>query len=265
MVEREVMVRGVRLLVREQGEGPPLLLGHGMWCDGTMFAELAGHLGGWRIITPDLRGHGRSGLPASAWTIADLSEDYAVLLDALRIDQAMIAGFSMGGMAALQFALDYPTRTRGLVLIGTTAASEDLTRTIQINVLTATLGMLGPRRWIAREGARRTFSAKFRRTNPELVEAWCSVVERMERAALVRAIGAVGTRPTLVDRLREIQAPTLVIAGSADKLLPSRESRMMARRLPNASLEIHRGAGHAVSIERAEAVARQMQNFMKKI
>ncbi len=266
MREHQMIVRGVRLLVREQGEGPALMLGHGMWCEGGMFLPITDRLApGYRIITPDLRGHGRSEVPQSPWTIGDLAEDYAAILDSLGIDGVILAGFSMGGMAALHFALLHPSRLRGLVLIGTAAGGEDTTRTIQINVLAATLGLVGPHRWIAVEAARRTFAAAFRRDHPDIVAEWSAVIEQMDRAALVRALDAIVGRPSLVDRLHEIGIPALVIAGSADRLLPVRLSRSMARQLPRARLEILRGAGHAVPIERPEEVAGLLQVFMKNL
>src|SRR5437763_2385973 len=105
------------LFVEQSGAGPALLLIHGLMVSGAMYQpvlpSLATH---YRVIVPDLRGHGRSGALPEPYSVEQLARDLAQLLDDLQVDAAHILGYSQGGAVAQQFARDYPKRVRGLVL-----------------------------------------------------------------------------------------------------------------------------------------------------
>ncbi len=108
-LEQRVRIGPARLFVRDEGEGEAFLLAHGMWCAGHMFDAMVAKLATtYRVITPDLRAHGRSGVPRSSWSVVDVAEDYLRVLDALRVERVILGGYSMGGMAAVHFALKYP-------------------------------------------------------------------------------------------------------------------------------------------------------------
>src|ERR671939_828149 len=130
------------LFVEQSGAGPPLLLIHGLMVSGAMYQPvlpaLAAH---YRVIVPDLRGHGRSGALPGPYSVEQLARDLAQLLDDLRVDSAHILGYSQGGAVAQQFAHDYPARVRGLVL-GCTYAYNMLSRRERVE------GMLAP--WMVR-------------------------------------------------------------------------------------------------------------------
>jgi pimeloyl-ACP methyl ester carboxylesterase len=256
VVERLVDVAGLELFVEERGDGPVVLLAHGMWCDGGMFADLARELASdHRVLVPDLRGHGRSSVPSAQWSIGDLSDDLARLLDRLRIDRVTLLGFSMGGMAAVDFALRFGARLNGLALVGTSAAAEEPVRIAEIRTLAKIIQVLGPPRFLAREAAKTTFSAGFRKSAPVVVERWESAIRAMSRPALIQALRAVAGRPSLLDRLGEIEVPALIIAGGADRVLKPRWSNAMHRQLRRSNLVVYPGVGHAVPIEKPAAVA----------
>src|SRR5689334_15977148 len=105
------------LFVHEEGAGPPLLLIHGLMINGAMYRGVLPALAArYRVIVPDLRGHGRSGALGGPYSVEQLARDLARLLDDLHVDAAHILGYSQGGAVAQQLARDYPTRVRGLVL-----------------------------------------------------------------------------------------------------------------------------------------------------
>jgi pimeloyl-ACP methyl ester carboxylesterase len=254
--ERWITHRGLRLCVDDLGAGPVVLLAHGMWCDAGMFARLSADLArDHRVLVPDLRGHGRSEVPASAWTIADLSDDLVAILKQLDVSKLTLAGFSMGGMAAADFALKYSARLTGLALIGTSAAAEELVRVAEIKALARIIEIAGTPKFLAREASRSAFSAEFRRSNPAEVTRFESVVRSMHKPALVQALRAVASRPSLLERLGEVQTPTLIISGTADKVLRPRWSKAMHRRLPHSRLVGYPGVGHNVPTERPIEVA----------
>ncbi|MDH4335616.1 MAG: alpha/beta hydrolase, partial [Chloroflexota bacterium] len=212
--ERWVSIRGLELFVEDRGSGPAILLAHGMWCDAGMFDRLAEDLArDHRVLVPDLRGHGRSAVPAKQWNLSEVADDLATLLDQLKVERATLLGFSMGGMAAVDFALRYGHRLDGLALVGTSAASEDLVRIAEIRTLARIIQLTGQSRLLAREASRAAFSAAFRESNAAAVARWESTVRAMSNTALIHALRAVAGRPSLLERLGEIQVPTLVVTG----------------------------------------------------
>jgi 3-oxoadipate enol-lactonase len=254
--ERWVTIRGVECFVEDRGRGPVVLLAHGMWCDAGMFDRLAEDLAhDHRVLVPDLRGHGRSAVPKSPWRIADLADDLAVLLDELRISRVTLLGFSMGGMAAVDFALRYGNRLDSLALVGTSAAAEELVRVAEIRTLARIIQLTGQPRVLAREASRSAFSVGFRESNSAVVARWESTVRAMSNAGLIHALRAVAGRQSLLERLGEIQVPTLVVTGGADRVVKPRWSREMNRRLRHSRLITYAGVGHAVPTERPTEVA----------
>ena len=238
------------------GKGPPILLAHGMWCDAGMFSGMAAHLArDHRVLIPDLRGHGQSTVPGQPWRIADVSDDLATIMDQLDCDQVTLAGFSMGGMAAVDFALRYPARVAQLALICTSAAREAPIRRLEITALATLIERVGPPHFLPRATARAAFSAAYQRDNPADFRRWAETVAAMDPPAMVQALRAVAGREDLLGRLGEIRVPTLIVTGSADHVVASRRSLEMRRRLPRARLVQLQGAGHAAPVERAEEVA----------
>jgi len=256
IAERWVTVSGLQLLVEDTGKGPVILLAHGMWCDAGMFAGVTAELArDHRVLVPDLRGHGRSAVADQPWRIADVADDLAAILDQLRVDRVTLAGFSMGGMAAVDFALRHGERLAGLALMGTSAAAEGLVRKAEISALASLIELTGTPRFLAHEAARSTFSPGFRRSRPEEVTRWESAVRAMTPRGLIHALRAVASRPSLLERLGEIRTPSLVIAGTGDRVVSPRWSKAMHRRLNRSRLIEFSKAGHAVPIERPAEVA----------
>lgn len=256
MTERWVTRDSLRLCVDDLGAGPAVLLAHGMWCDAGMFGRLAGELArDHRVLVPDFRAHGRSDVPGASWRIADLADDLAALLDQLGVPTVTLAGFSMGGMAAVDFALRYTDRLDGLVLMGTSAAAEELVRVAEIRTLARIIEVAGPPKFLAHEASRSTFSAEFREQEPGEIRRWESVIQAMGRPALVQALRAVGGRPSQLEALGELPVPTLIISGLADRIMRPRWSEALHRRIPRSRLVTYPGVGHAVPTERPLEVA----------
>jgi 3-oxoadipate enol-lactonase len=265
-IERWVKTGDTKLFVTDEGEGEPIVLGHGMWCTGRMFDGLARALSPYyRLITVDLRAHGRSGVPPVNWSVADVGEDYRRVLDALDVPRAVVVGYSMGGMGALHFALAHPDRLRGLVLICTTAGAEAPVRRVQITALAALVAAAGAPDWVTQEAAATTFGRTFRRTHPDVVDGWRSDIAAMPRKALVQALRAVSFRPSLIPHLPEIHTPTLILAGNRDRIAPARDSTILAKGLPDAQLRVLRGAPHALPIERSRAAAALIRRFVREL
>ena len=120
-----VAVNGIDLAYTRRGKGMPLMLVHGFPLDSSSWNEIIPFLEDkFDIILPDLRGFGQSTTIKSPYTISDMADDLAGLLDHLRIEKTAMAGHSMGGYVALAFAKKYPNRVRGLGLISSQAAAD---------------------------------------------------------------------------------------------------------------------------------------------
>ena len=265
-LEQRIRVGPARLFVRDEGEGEAFLLAHGMWCAGHMFDSMVAELSTThRVITPDLRAHGKSGVPRSSWSVVDIAEDYLRILDALRIDRVILGGYSMGGMAAVHFALKYPERLSALILMSTSGSAEPWIRRRELEALAAAVGVTGAPHWVAFQAAYGVFTPDFRRTAPDVVEKWTDQVEAMSRRALVQAVRAVGSRPSLEHRLASITTPTLVLAGHRDWHLSSRHSVVLSEKIPGAELAILPGVGHGLPIERPGETVKLIRLFLKQV
>jgi pimeloyl-ACP methyl ester carboxylesterase len=258
-----VRIGPARLFVRDEGEGEAFLLAHGMWCAGHMFDAMVAKLATtYRVITPDLRAHGKSGVPRSSWSVVDVAEDYLRVLDALRVQRVILGGYSMGGMAAVHFALKYPERLSALILMSTSGSAEPWVRRRELDALAATVALVGAPHWLALQAAYGVFTPDFRRSSPEVVERWTDQVEAMSRTALIQALRAVSTRPALEQRLPEIATPTLIVAGQRDWHLSSQHSVVLSERIPGAQLAIIPGVGHGLPIERPGETVKLIQTFL---
>ena len=247
---------GLELFFDDRGEGPAVLLAHGMWCEAGMFARLAADLArDHRVLVPDFRAHGRSAVPEKQWQIADLSDDLVKLLDQAKVNRVTLLGFSMGGMAAVDFALRHPDRLEALALVGTSAGSEDLLRAAEIRTLARVIQVAGPPPFLAREAARSTFSSAFRKADPGAVTRWESAIRSMAGLALIQALRAVASRPSHLDSLEQIGVPTVIVTGSRDRIVKPHWATAMQRRLRRSRLITYPGVGHAVPIERPDELA----------
>jgi pimeloyl-ACP methyl ester carboxylesterase len=205
-------------------------------------------------ITYDNRGSGRSPAPMAPTSMPELAADAVRVLDAAGIESAHVYGLSMGGMIAQELAIRFPDRVRGLILGGTTPGGPLATRP-RLRELGALGG--GAVRGLGEPGrpvlARMLFSEEFRAAEPERVRE------------LLRYFGAHRARPhgmaghlwasiyhDTVSRLPKIQAPTLVMHGGADTMAPVANAHLLARRIPDATLRIVEGTGHAYLLEAPE-------------
>lgn len=263
VAERFVTVGGLRLCVDDRGQGPAVLLAHGMWCDAGMFEDVAQLLAPRaRVLAPDLRAHGRSDVPDSNWSVADVAGDLVAILDQLEVPNVVLLGFSMGGMAAVEFALRYPDRLTGLILVGTSAAAEGLLRAAEIKSLARLIDLTGPARFLPNEASRATFSIQFRRRNPREITRWESVVRAMPPRALTQALRAVAGRRPLLDQLTQIRVPVTIVASRADRVVKPKASNAIHQRLPGSRLVVYPGSGHAVPTERPGDIAELIEALL---
>jgi pimeloyl-ACP methyl ester carboxylesterase len=235
----------VELWVDRRGEGPDVLLIAGLGDPAEAWqAQLEGLSDRYRLIAFDNRGVGRGPLPDGPLTAATMADDAAALLRALGIARAHVAGFSMGSAIAQELALRQPELVRSLVLVSTYACADALFR-----------AQLRFWRWLpeAAPSEREFYEGFFTWVYTPRAHADGSVDGIVEEALAwphqqpVEAFQAqvdVCLGHDAADRLSQIVAPTLVLAGELDTILPPRFGRFVADRIPDARFELMDGEAH---------------------
>ena len=240
----KIPTRDIMTYYEEQGSGEPLLMIMGLGGDLQAWLRVAPVLARqYRVITFDNRGAGRTGAPDKPYSIAGMADDAAALLEALGIGKAHVLGFSMGGYIAQELALQHPGLVEKLILLSTACSIEGYIRSV-------VLGMQQVRRTnISREGWVR-YQAPYL-YSPELLDdsgryeaaIHANLANQWPQSdhAFVRQCQAILAWDAK-DRVGGIKNQTLVAVGKDDVLVPPRNSELLAKRLPNASLKTLSGA-----------------------
>ena len=250
----------VDLAYAEAGQGDPLVLIHG----------LGGSRGDWelqwpaltphfRMITPDLRGHGMSPRPTGPYRIGLFAADVAMLLRRIDAQPAHVIGLSLGGAVAQQLALDAPELVRSLVLVNTAASfmSQDWRRRL-----------MGVRRFAA------TYLRGMDKVAADVAERLFPLLEqaplRLEAAARLSINDPRTYRESLLaiarfnaaDLLPSITCPTLVISGDTDYAVPMSLKKRLADGIPNSRLVMIPNSGHATPVDQPDAFNEAVMEFL---
>jgi pimeloyl-ACP methyl ester carboxylesterase len=240
-----------RLYWEARGRGAPVLLVHGLGLSGGAWWRTVDALApAMRVITFDHRGIGRSQSWTYAYTTEALADDAVSILDALGIDRVHVYGFSLGGMVAQQIALRHPARVRSLVL-GATHSGGRRAAAPDSEVVA----------FIRRRGGMPSQEAAWAsvpynygpRCRTDHVDRIADDIERRlqnpfnERAYRAQLLAA--SLHNCFGRLERIAAPTLIVHGARDRIIPVANAWMTAERVAGARLEILRDAGHLYPTE----------------
>lgn len=243
-------IGATRLHYDREGSGEPLLWITGFAISSEVFTGgMAAYAGEFDCIRYDNRGSGRSQAPWRPTSIAELAGDAVALLDALGLDSAHVYGLSMGGMVAQEMAIRFPDRVRALVLGGTTHGGPRAIPPLAsaaAGLRTATSA--GRLRADLVAGA--LFSEQYRREHPEGVRQALGLLGA--HRATARGLAGHWWSSFFHDtfcRLPRIVAPTLVLHGGQDRLTPVANARVLAARIPDATLRVLPAAGHAYLFE----------------
>jgi len=225
------------------GNSTPLILLHGYPLDHTIWNEVASLLkNDFDLILPDLRGFGQSTTVETPYTLSDMAEDLAGLLDYLKIEKVALAGHSMGGYVALAFAKKYPQRVSGLGLVASQAVAdspEGKERRYQTAADVAQKGVS-----IVAEAMTSKLSADL--NVQALVRA---VIEQQTPSAVIGALKAMAEREDLMSNLSSVTFPVTLIHGEADVLIPIERAKEIKVVAPSARLIELQGAGHMPMME----------------
>jgi 3-oxoadipate enol-lactonase len=251
-----------RIFYEETGSGPAIVLGHSFLCSGEMWENQVPVLAdSCRVINIDYRGHGKSSTIENELTIYDLVDDTVAILDELQVEEAVWAGLSIGGFAALRAALTVPERVRAIVVSDASAAAEPFYPKFKYRALGMGARIVGMRPFVPAVTPI-MFGRTTLKENPTLVDEWTPTLLSMELPSLLRFLETIVTRDSLLDRLGEIQIPTLVMVGEEDRAQPVPRARQIADGIPGARLEIIPRAGHLSALENPEDFNRHLLDFL---
>jgi pimeloyl-ACP methyl ester carboxylesterase len=278
---REIMleVDGLRVRCLTAGAGgTPTLLLHGGGFDSAEFSygRIVEPLSrGRRVFAPDWPGYGGSEKPDLDYDLAYYVEFLGHLMDALGLRRAALIGISMGGGAALGFALSKPERVEWLVLVDSYGLGREIPRGRLGYFLARTpraadlvYALMRRSRRILRWGLLSVVHDR-RAVTDDLIEKAHGLLNEPDAGL---AFGSFrknevrwdGLRTDFSHRLGEITAPTLVVHGTHDRAVPVAWARRAHRRLPNSELRVFHGCGHWPPRERPEEFCRVVENFLSR-
>jgi pimeloyl-ACP methyl ester carboxylesterase len=267
LVARYVRVDGTNVRYIDAGRGTPVIFLHGLgasiyaWRGSLAPVESAG----FRVLAFDNRGFGSSDKPPHGYSNADYARLLITFMDSLHLADAVLVGHSMGGAIAVQCAMTYPTRVRGLVLIDAAGFG------VQVPMLLRIAGWPGVvriasslrSRWMTGRILRSTY-ADPSRVRLEDVDQYYAPVAEPDFDRALRGVLHEFRFDALPGHLASVQIPTLVLWGERDRWIPARVGRALAAELPRVAYLSVPNAGHALPEEAPAEVSRLLIAFLKE-
>jgi len=256
--------QGARLYWEEQGDGPPVLLIMGLSFTLEMWFRVVPRLTkSYRVILFDNRGIGKSDVPTGPYTMRMLASDAEAVLGAAGVSAAHIVGASMGGMVAQELALRSPERVLSLML-GCTSYSGLFSRWPNFRKGPSNIAWLRASRLERERSMRHMLYAAG--TLEELIEEDIQVRCQCNwtHKGVLSQLAAILLWNSY-SRLPSIKAPTLVVHGAEDHLLPPENGRIVASRIPGARFELIPDAGHILMTDQPEITIQHLLGFLEEV
>ncbi len=258
---------GARISTVTVGSGPVIVCVHGVTASRRDWAPMTPHLieAGYTVIAVEQRGHGDSTVGTAGFGSAQLGDDLAVVLEALDVRSATLMGQSMGGMAVMAFAVDHDATLRArvdrLVLIATAGAMTSGLQTVGLTLSGIDIpDALDPADKRLRVGAGLlAFGAK---PSLHMVDEAIAMFRRCPEPVRIAASPALKDHDVL-ERLRAVDLPALVVGGTRDRLIAPKQVEALADALPDSRSEMFEGAGHMLIWERHQEVAELVADFVR--
>ncbi|MEV5899904.1 alpha/beta hydrolase [Streptomyces sp. NBC_00015] len=251
------VVHGYRRAFRMAGEGPALVLIHGIGDSSQTWAELIPDLARTHtVIAPDLLGHGASDKPRADYSVAAYANGLRDLLSTLGIESATLVGHSLGGGVAMQFAYQFPERTERLILVSAGGVGREVNPALRLvslpgaHLALSALRLPGARFQVGLAvGLMKLLDTDLGQDAPDLLHLVDALPDETARNAFIRTLRAVvdwrGQVVTMLDRCYLTAGmPTMLLWGDRDSVVPVRHAYGAHEAMPGSRLEIFEGAGH---------------------
>lgn len=254
----------VMLNYSEAGQGTPVVLLHGFPLSGAIWHEQRQRLSDhYRVITPDLRGHGRSPAPAGVYEMEVLARDVLALLDALLIKKAVIMGHSMGGYVALAAWKLAPDRFLALGLVASQAGAD---------TQEGRQGRYKMAEKVAADGSKVMADAMLPKLFAPHLPAGAPIIDQVRQiilntpsAGIVGALKGMASRADSGALLPKINVPALILAGNQDQIIAPDKAKAMAATMKTATLTMVENAGHMPMLEQPQATTTAIRDFLKAV
>jgi len=257
MTASELCLHGHRIAYRTAGNGPVLLLIHGIAGSSATWDDVLPWLAErYCVVAPDLLGHGGSAKPRGDYSLGAYASGIRDLLGALGHERASVVGHSLGGGVAMQFAYQFPERCERLVLVSSGGLGREVHPILRAAALPGAEWVLpllcaaGVRKAV--DGMARFLGRAGVRAAPDLEEMWrgfCSLADADARQAFVHTVRTIidvgGQRVSAADRLYlAAEVPVMLVWGEQDSMIPVAHARPAHEVIPGSRLAIFPGAGH---------------------
>ena len=258
------MTETVQLHYVERGEGQPVLLLHGFPLDHTIWeAQIEALSAHWRVIAPDLRGHGQSPIWGGVFTMEDMAADVAALLDTLKIERAAWVGHSMGGYVAMAALRTLSERVAGVGMVATHPFADSPEKRTQRElsaqqVLSEGVGALV-------EAMSGVLFAPETPPDADYVQRVAAIMRRTSPQGVAAALRGMAARPSSVETLLSARVPMLFIAGKHDQIVTREVLRRIVDQLPPIPMRQIEGAGHMPMLERPEETSAILADFLSVV
>jgi len=255
----KVKVDDIQIYYEVKGEGFPLVMIMGLGRNSESWDPrlVEGLSKNFKLLMFDNRGAGRTDISNSEYTIKLLADDTAGLMNTSGISKAHILGISMGGMIAQELVLNHPEKVAKLVLCSTCSGGSKAVQPSQkvSEMLTADVSTMSPEEYYRKIYLPLVYTDDFIEENPDFVKLHVQKSLRypISKAAYMRQLDAIGKFNTY-ERLQQIKAPTLVLHGRKDVLVPSENGAILAEAIPNAELVYLEKSAHFLAEEMREVI-----------
>jgi 3-oxoadipate enol-lactonase len=246
------------------GAGTPVVFVHGFPHNRSLWSpQVHALVDRARCIAPDLRGFGET-TADGPYTVDQYADDVVCLLDALRIERAVVVGLSMGGYVAFALWRKHRPRVRALVLADTRAGADTEDGRRRRHDLIALAREKGSTA-VADAMISGMIGKSTREKCPEMIETVYRMLVSAPIDGIVGALEAMLERPDATPSLASIDVPTLVVVGDEDVLTPVKESQIMYQGIRGSRLEVLMGAGHVSNLERPAAFNHVVSEFLASL
>jgi 3-oxoadipate enol-lactonase len=245
-----------------QGKGAPLVLLHPFPADHEFWAPLAERLATrYRVILPDLRGHGESEAGEGPATMEKHAADLGRVCDAAEAGRAVFAGVSIGGYLLFEFWRRSRQRVKALILSDTRAQADN--EEGRANRLRAAEEVLqrGPEPFLD-SMLPKLLGESTRQMRPDLARAAKAMMMKMSAADIAQVQQGMAARPDSVETLKTINVPTLLLVGSEDRLTPLADAELMQQQISGSQLRVIARGGHYAPFEQSEATLPILRQFV---
>jgi 3-oxoadipate enol-lactonase len=239
-----------------------ILFVHGFPLDKSMWLhQLNAFKTDFRVIAPDLRGHGETTIGDQAFSISLFADDLIGLMDALELEKVILCGLSMGGYTALNAVLRFPERFSALILTDTSCKADTPEAREKRMQTIMDIEQNGVEKY-ADESLKRLFAPESLVYKTDETEAVRNMILNTTKNSLFNSLKALASREESCSKLSMINIPTLVITGQSDIITPPEIAEFMHQHLPDSRLHLLEDAGHMSNMENPDGFNEQLWMFL---